>query len=116
MWSRSLSYTLTKSVTMKTKTELLQALPQFTGTEAYHRFNRIFPKTLITDGVLYLAENAECYWLLDILASIQTIKAVKSESFLTASFNKNEKMVRVTDGNKAVLYEQEIASTTFPLD
>ena len=42
------------------------ALAQFTGTERYYR---IAPKFLITDGVKFLAENAGCYWLLDVAVS-----------------------------------------------
>jgi hypothetical protein len=41
-------------------------LKQFTGTEQYHRFHS---STVLTDGALYLAEVARCFWLMDVFAS-----------------------------------------------
>ena len=35
-------------------------LSQFTGTTQYYR---ILPTFVVTDGVKYLMEEAECYWL-----------------------------------------------------
>ena len=41
-------------------------LKQFTGTERYYRISR---RHLLTDGTKYLAENAECFWMMDAIAS-----------------------------------------------
>ena len=41
-------------------------LSQFTGTEKYYRIGR---KHLLTDGTKYLAEEAECFWMMDAIAS-----------------------------------------------
>lgn len=49
--------------------EALNHLNQFTGTDEYHR-NPI-GGMLYTDGVLYLAENAQAFWLIDAIASYQ---------------------------------------------
>jgi hypothetical protein len=46
--------------------ELTTALAQFTGTDGY---TRLYPKLLLTDGALFLAENAQCFWLMDVFAS-----------------------------------------------
>ena len=43
----------------------LQTLNQFTGTTQYRR---IGPRHLLTDGTHYLAEQAECYWLMGEIA------------------------------------------------
>ena len=43
--------------------QLEQELGNFTGTEYHYR---IRPNLLGTDGVKYLAEQAECFWLLDL--------------------------------------------------
>ena len=43
----------------------LQTLNQFTGTTQYFR---IGPRHLLTDGTHYLAEQAECYWLMGEIA------------------------------------------------
>jgi len=41
------------------------ALNQYTGTTQYFR---IGPRHLLTDGTHYLAEQAECYWLMGEIA------------------------------------------------
>ena len=41
-------------------------LNQFIGTEKYYRISR---RHLLTDGTKYLAEEAECFWMMDAIAS-----------------------------------------------
>jgi hypothetical protein len=41
-------------------------LSNFTGTEKYHRISR---RHLLTDGTKYLADEAECFWMMDAIAS-----------------------------------------------
>lgn len=48
---------------------LKQELMQFTGTEYWHKVG-LFGGLIATDGVLYLAEQAGAFWLLDIVDSI----------------------------------------------
>ena len=99
---------------MKTKEELTQELPQFTGTESYHRFSPLFRNILLTDGTDYLAKNAGCYWLMDIIASVQHSPKLKAEPFQTVVFTKGKGVV-ITDGNKNILYKQRVASSDFPI-
>jgi len=101
---------------MKSKSEILNNLAQFTGTETYHRWSPIFPKAVATDGVIYLAEQCHSFWLLDVIGSVLPLPKVKSEAFLTAIFSKEQGKVVIDDGDGNVLYVQEIASPTFPLD
>lgn len=100
---------------MKSKSELLQNLPQFTGTESYTKYQG---GLLLTDGVVYLAKNADCFWFLDIIWSVQHLPAIRREEFqswtLTVKDDKAEAVC--TDGNKKVLYKQKITFTDFPLD
>ena len=44
------------------KQQLLDNLSQFTGTTQYYR---VLPTFVVTDGVKYLMDEAECYWLAD---------------------------------------------------
>jgi hypothetical protein len=46
----------------------LSELSRFTGTSGYHKN---WTGLLYTDGIKYLAEKAECYWLIDAIASYQ---------------------------------------------
>jgi hypothetical protein len=41
-------------------------LTQFIGTERYYRISL---RHLLTDGTKYLAEHAECFWMMDAIAS-----------------------------------------------
>jgi hypothetical protein len=44
----------------------LAELAQFTGTQTYTRITR---RHLLTDGARYLADQAECYWLMAAVSS-----------------------------------------------
>ena len=52
----------------------LQTLNQYTGTTQYFR---IGPRHLLTDGTHYLAEQAECYWLMGEIALHLTELGIK---------------------------------------
>lgn len=53
---------------MLTAEELKSQLNQFTGSDQYHDH---FLKFKYTDGIKFLADQAECHWLLDIVGSYQ---------------------------------------------
>ena len=107
-------------MTDKNPEDLESDLSQFTGTEHYypHGLNRKF---MHTDGVNYLAENAGAYWLIDLIASHQSSRKVRAESFqlwtLTLTGKKNPMAVAEcrADTNAPVLARQEIEFTDFPL-
>lgn len=77
-------------------------LHQFIGTEAYHRCG-LGRLTVCTDGVHYLRQNADCFWLTDAIASymLPPEKMAKKygEDFAYMSFW----TLRKTEGNGAVL-------------
>lgn len=100
-------------------TNLETQLAHFTGTENWHRFNPLMRHLLATDGAMYLAEKAEAYWLLDIIASLKLVPKCKNEPFITCRLVKDQNggaTFTATDGNKKKLYSQEIPFTDFPLD
>lgn len=99
---------------MKTKEELERNLPQFTGTDGYHKLSMLFPRLLLTDGVKYLCENAGCYWLMDIIGSVQHSPKMRGQEFQTVVFTKGKGVV-ITDGNDNILYKQRVASSDFPM-
>lgn len=51
-------------------------LAQFTGTSTYHQHSL---GVQYTDGVYYLAERGEAYWLLDAIASWQADPKVRDD-------------------------------------
>jgi hypothetical protein len=95
---------------------LIEELKQFSGTESYYRHS--FGTITYTDGIKYLAEKAECYWLIDIVASYQIDKRVKAEPFQVFQLKVNEDCtatVTISDGNDNVLAVQKLEFTDFPM-
>ena len=112
------------------KNKQMPDLSGFIGTEGYTYLN--FLKNLkFTDGWTYLAREVECFWLADIVASVQYLKKIyENKSFIVWRI--------VVKGNKAVvdahwdseginketgeaifskekrLYSQKISHTDFP--
>jgi hypothetical protein len=95
-------------------TVLAQTLPQFTGTERYYR---LYPGLLLTDGARYLADEAEAYWLLDVIWS-HLPSVPKGEWFVCAKLERKEEGASFTlgDGNGGVYARQAIPYTDFPLE
>jgi hypothetical protein len=95
---------------------LTAALSQFTGTEGYTRYS---PKILLTDGMVFLAENAGCFWLIDVFAShLLTGINGEKEPFTCLNLIKAGESAEIVidDGNGYRLASQEILYTDFPLD
>jgi len=94
------------------------ALEGFSGTEGYTRY---LAGLLLTDGVRFLAENAECFWFLDIIASYQP-KCKKDKDLRDMQFwklKRNAKggaVVTCDDGNGNIKIKQEVEFTDFPMD
>ncbi|HCJ67689.1 MAG TPA: hypothetical protein DHV62_10355 [Elusimicrobia bacterium] len=108
------------------KTEILseerlrEFLSQFTGTEEYHRTN--FGLLCLTDGMFSLCEAAGCYWLIDIVESVQSEQDIKNnKAFIVWRIEVNEdKSFKVTAWSdkpyeSELLYEQKGTYTDFPL-
>ena len=103
---------VTKDIEMK-KFDPSQ-LNQFIGTEKYYRISR---RHLLTDGTKYLAEEAECFWMMDAIAS--HLCEIGTEDWFVSV------RVQVTEGRAVMIYEdgndreharQEIPYTDFPLN
>lgn len=102
---------------MLSQSEISKNLSQFIGTEGYHRLSPIHGKLVCTDGVNWLAEHAECYWLIDIIASYQ--HKLKNEYFQAWTLIKSGSgcTVTCTDGNSVKpLITQSMEYTDFPLN
>lgn len=108
--------------------ELKTNLNQFIGTEKYHKLG--ITRTLFTDGMAFLANEAGAFWLCDMIASHlytndQTTpkKLPTGESWPTEPFTSfkvtikgNKGVFKMEDGNKGVLARQDIPYTDFPLE
>ena len=89
-------------------------LNQFIGTEKYYRISR---RHLLTDGTKYLAEAAECFWMMDAIVS--HLCEIGTEDWFVSV------RVQVKEGRAVMIYEdgndheharQEIPYTDFTLN
>lgn len=100
------------------KISLITELQQFTGTEYYYNHQVGNLKMFLTDGTKYLAEKAQCYWLMDLILSYQYKSLMEIESFQVWKLKKQADrswIITCTDGNDKALAEQVIQFSDFPL-
>jgi hypothetical protein len=89
-------------------------LTQFIGTQHYYRISR---RHLLTDGTKYLAENAECFWMMDAIAS-HLSEIGTSDWFvqIMVTVQNSRATMIYDDGNGKEHARQEIPYTDFPLE
>ena len=91
-------------------------LARFTGTENWYRHS-VAKTVRYTDGMLFLAERAGAYWLIDEIAFAQKGEpALAGEEFQlwTLMVEGNTAVLRCEDGNGGRLLEKRIEYTDFP--
>lgn len=92
-------------------------LSGFTGTEQINYLN-FLRNVGFTDGWAYLANEVGCFWLADIVASVQHLPQIKenNEFLLWSIVVKDQKAVVTvkTDTGEPNLYKQELNYTDFP--
>ncbi|MEA5573466.1 DUF6876 family protein [Calothrix sp. UHCC 0171] len=103
---------------MKTPQQISSELKQFTGSTVLYKHWLGFK---YTEGIKYLADETNCYWLLDAIFSHQTkqflsnpnlrefqiwhLRVENNSGILTCEWDTNQEVLR-----------QEIEYTDFPLD
>lgn len=100
------------------RTEILNTLPHFCGTEMYYEHKTFgYGFMHLTDGVAYLREKAQCRWLMDLILSVQ--HKLIDESFQEWNLCKSNTgtwVISCNDGNDNMLYSKDISYSDFPLD
>jgi hypothetical protein len=84
------------------------------GTQNYHRWSALFSRHLLTDGALYVAETLQCFWLMDVIASVACEPKIDREYFQVWKVVVNEDksaLVTCEDGNENEIYRQEFGYT-----
>lgn len=97
--------------------KLKQELRQFIGTERYY-FLPSFKRFKYTEGVKYLAEQAEAYWLLEYIFCSQPHRILRGKTFQMWNLKVQEDesaIITVEDENDNVLATFNINYTDFPL-
>lgn len=96
--------------------ELLSELRGFSGGGGYTKTG--FPPVLITDGVEYLCEKAQSWWLVDAIASHQTSRRVAAQEFQVWHLKLNGSggaLLYADNGDGKKIASQQIPYTDFPL-
>jgi len=91
-------------------------LSQFYGTENYYRTNPMFAKDLVhTDGVQYFADQAGCYWFLDIVAT-EYLPLMRKHGLISIQLAVEDGIadICVEDGDCEVLVQRNIPHTDCP--
>jgi hypothetical protein len=70
-----------------------------------------------TDGIKWLQENANCYWLTDLIASYQTtaFKKANDRQFWKLVVTDSSAVITCDDGDGNISVTQAIEYTDFPL-
>lgn len=89
-------------------------LSAFIGTENWHR-HHLNRSMLLTDGVVYFAETAGCWWFLDIVAT-EIFQMHASQAFLVIDLDvaSDKADIRVSDGDDNQIYRRHIHFTDAP--
>ena len=109
--------------TQMNEQDLKNQLATFSGTESFYKIPLL--NTVITDGIQYLANKANCFWLVTD-ASVVAKSLMNRSSFITVDFKKlsTEKqkilgyaaVMEYSDGNDTILEIQKYHLTDFPLE
>ncbi|QHT65370.1 hypothetical protein GXP67_01100 [Rhodocytophaga rosea] len=92
-------------------------LQYFTGTENYYTHGIGALKILLTDGCKYVAEEAQAYWLFDIVLSYQMHTHIRNEAFQHWELKKQLQegwMITCDVGDRKILAKQTISYSDFP--
>jgi len=100
---------------MKSRIEILNTLPYFTGTVEYHKHKFLNYNLTLTDGAVYIREACDSYWLFDIIAQQAQIHK-KFIAALKQSKDGQWKFIVCDFNKKNVYYRQQIIYSDFPLD
>ena len=102
--------------------KIMPDLSQFTGTENYHKLT--LGNLKFTDGLAFLAQEVGCFWLGDIISSVQHLDKIKESPFIVWIIKVKKQVGLVSaysDCNEDVsyskdklLYEQKLPYTDFP--
>jgi hypothetical protein len=93
--------------------QLERDLQQYIGTTQYHAH---MPGFVLTDGALYLAANAGCFWLFDLFC-LDLMQFDSTQHFATLKLERSGTGAKVVidDGDQNIQTKHRIEFTDFPL-
>jgi hypothetical protein len=103
--------------------EIKEGLQHFHGTEMFYQIQLL--RTRFTDGLKYLSQVAECFWLITDI-SVTAKSLMNRSEFVTIDLKRLHKEkqdytgyeaeIIYSDGNDTILQKQRYRVTAFPLD
>ena len=87
-------------------------LKRFTGTSNYYKH---ITGLHYTDGIQYLANHGECYWLIDAIGSYFHITQPLSVVWILTVENNKGKLVGTNFEDQSEVITQDFTYTDFPL-
>ena len=100
---------------MKTVAEIQRGINHSIGTTQYIK-HRMWPHLVFTLGVNLLRENADCYWLIDAIASYKRTEPFQVWDLKVDTQSNSAVLTMKEDSDQPELVRQEIGYTDFPLD
>jgi len=93
-------------------------LNQFIGTEHYYNYPIMGMKFYLTDGIKYMAEKCNAYWLLNeiFLSQIDEIEHYPFQIWKLEKKDDQFVLTMKTDSDQPVLVRKVIKESDFPLD
>ena len=85
----------------------------FTGSENWYR-RPLMRSVVYTDGVKYVADKGEAYWLIDKVATSQLEQPFAREEFQVWKLEVPQNLITVEDGNGHVIHTEKLDFTDFP--
>ncbi len=107
---------------MKDPIKIQETLDEFSASLQWYRWSALFPKDLLTDGALFVANECQAYWLMDAIASWQYEKKVRVEEFQVWRLNKDSVnsgghwRLLADDGNENEIARQGFKFSNFPIN
>lgn len=105
-------------MTRKQNDTLKQELRYFSGSEQFY-YHPLFKSYAYTEGVQYLAQEAQSYWFLELIFSHQSLPKAKEQAFQAWCLKRKEDYsatITLEDGNKNPVLGFNLPFTDFPLN
>ena len=109
-----------------TKEEILTQLGQFTGSSCFYR-HWACKDIVMTDGVKFLAEAAECWWLIDDIAITARYRFIPADTdyynfqvwklrWVSVGDDERTRLTMQTDSDRPIEYQHDYLFCDFILD
>src|SRR5688500_8469390 len=90
---------------------------QYVGAQRYYRYQIADQVIFLTDGCQYVADQAQAYWLFELILSYQQGKRLREEAVQVWTLTKHQEgdwLVTCADGYDTILLTHSLKYCDFP--